>query len=226
MTFKKIMSAVMAGAMVLSLGVTAFASAAPGTITLESADPFELPVTGTTEVPAIKITVPETVGVIANPYRLTVDATSIGGTATEAGQIISPVQYIKNYSKVDVDASVKAAGYVTGEVTFASATVAAAEKTKKAYVNLKMGTCNGTAAPTTYSNTLALTATETPVAVGSTPLTMLKSADGTTVDATGAIGFTFEGDLSTAPEVAWTPDDTFGATLFFEFTSKANAANP
>ena len=148
MAFKKIMSAVMAGAMVLSLGVTAFASSTSGGVTLEGELGYELGVEGTTSVPTIKVVVPESAGVIANPYRITVDATAIGGTATESGQIISPVQYVKNLSLINVDIKTSAAGYVGGELTFGTFT-AGTEKGKKADVSIEAALCDGTTAPTT-----------------------------------------------------------------------------
>lgn len=229
MTFKKIMSAVMAGAMVLSLGATAFASSTPGTITLETADPYEFSVESQTQVPAMKIVVPEAVGVIANPYKLTVDATSIGGTATESDVIISPVQYIKNLSLVDVDVKATVAGYVSDEVVFATADPDTTVKAKQAHVTFEMGLCDGSQAPGTYPNSVKLTATETPVAVGSSALTMLKSADGSTVGATGAVGFHFTGKLTpneqidTSVQAPWNEGDVFGAAVAFTFTAKTNS---
>lgn len=223
MAFKKIMSAVMAGAMALSLGMTAFASSTSSGVTLEGELGYELGVEGTTSVPTIKVIVPESAGVIANPYRITVDATAIGGTATESGQIISPVQYVKNLSLINVDIKTSAAGWVGGELTFGTFT-AGTEKGKKADVSIEAALCNGTAAPTAYSETLKLTATETPVAVGAVK-TMAKSSDGTAVAANGALAFHFSGTMNDAPETPWTEEDTFGATLVFEFTGKANAGS-
>lgn len=233
MAFKKIMSALMAGALVLSLGVPAFATNTPGTLTLETADPYEFTVEGSTAVPAIKIEVPETVGLIANPYALTVDAQNIGGTATEKGVIISPVQYIKNKSLVDIDVTATVAGYVGGEVEF-SATTTNTETTKKAFVTFEMATCDGTTAPVTYPNSAVLKVlgdNDSPVAVGSSALTMAKSTDGTAVASTGAIAFHFKGDLTPAEKVVttgdsaqapWNDGDVFGATVVFNFTAKTN----
>lgn len=221
MAFKKVMSAVMAGAMALSLGMTAFASSTSSGVTLEGELGYELGVEGTTTVPTIKVVVPETAGVIANPYRMTVDAQGIGGTATENGQIISPVQYVKNLSLVDVDVKTSAAGWVGGELTFGTFT-AGTEKGKKADVSIEIGLCDGTAAATSPT-TAKLAATETPTQVGTTLLTMAKS-DGATVASTGALSFQFTGTMNDAPETPWTEEDTFGATLVFEFTAKANAA--
>ena len=235
MTFKKIMSAVMAGAMVLSLGATAFA--APATVDLETVDPFELPVEGTTQVPTIKIQVPETVGIIANPYNLSVDATAIGGSATESGQIISPVQYIKNLTKgVDIEVKATVAGYVDGEVEFATGTTAT-ETTKKAYLQIEWGLCDGTAAPTYGDTTTVAVIADgaTPTPVGATGLTMKASSDGTAVATNGAVGFHFKGDLTPNEKVVttgdtaqtpWSEADTFGATVVFNFTPKTNAATP
>lgn len=223
MAFKKILSAVMAGAMVLSIGATAFASTTtPGTTTLEAADPYELTVEGTTDVPTLKIIVPESAGVIANPYRLSVDAQSIGGGATENGQVISPVQYIKNQSEVDVEVTAKAYGYVGGEAFFG--TSANNDADKFANITFEMGSCDGTAAPTTYSNSVVLDASEEGKAVGDAAIKMGQSTDGTAVASDGAIGFHFTGTLNDATSTPWTENDTFGATIVFEFKSTANAA--
>lgn len=235
MTFKKIMSAVMAGAMVLSLGVPAFASSTSSGLTLESADPYEFTVEGSTAVPAIKIVVPETVGMIANPYGLSVDLTTIGGTGNSSDVIVSPVQYIKNLSKVDVDVTATVAGYVDGEVEFATAAVTTSETKKKAFVELEMGLCNGTAAPGSYTNKAALKVlgdNENPVSLGSA-LTMVKSTDGTTVANNGAVGFHFTGSLTSNEKIQttgenaqspWNEGDVFGANVVFNFTAKTNAA--
>lgn len=223
MTFKKVLSAVLAGAMVLSMGMTAFATSTSSGVTLESEDPYELTVEGTTQVPALKIVVPETASIIANPYRLSVDASSIGGTANESGQVISPVQYIKNMSLVDVEVTAKAYGYVDGEAFFGSAATSDADKF--ADISFEMGLCDGTQAPASYTaNTVKLDTSEEGKAVGAAGLTMTKSTDGTAVAATGAVGFHFTGDLNDETSTPWTEADTFGATIVFDFTAKANAA--
>ena len=71
MNFKKIMSTALAGVMALSLSVPALAAANTETSLTQNTE-----VTGSTEAPTIKITVPATNTVIVNPYKMTVTLTS------------------------------------------------------------------------------------------------------------------------------------------------------
>ena len=100
MTFKKVLSAVMAGAMVLSMGLTAFATAATpsGQVALEGEEVYEIEVGGATQVATIKVQVPEVVGFIVNPYKLDAKNEEIGIGTTGNTAIVSPLQKIVNKS--------------------------------------------------------------------------------------------------------------------------------
>lgn len=238
MAFKKILSAVMAGAMVLSLGMTAFASSTSSGITLETADPYEFTVDGTTQVPALKIVVPETVGVIANPYGLTVDATAIGGGKEVTDKIVSPVQFIKNQSAVDIDVSATVAGYVGGEVEFATTAITDSVTKKQAFVTFEMAqTVTAETAPDAYTHKAVLSAAETPVEVkqgdADKVVTMEKAGADGAVSAKGAVAFHFVGELTANDKIVttgdnaqapWNEEDVFGATVVFNFSAKTNAA--
>ena len=110
MTFKKVLSAVMAGAMVLSMGLTAFAAAAPSGVELEGEEGYEIEVGGATQVATIKVQVPEVVGFIVNPYRLEAKNEEIGITTAEETQVVSPLQKIVNLSdfKISVGGTIYA----------------------------------------------------------------------------------------------------------------------
>ena len=62
MRFKKVLSAVMAGAMVLSMGLTAFATS--GQVDLEGEGVYEIEVGSATQAATIKVKVPEAVGFV------------------------------------------------------------------------------------------------------------------------------------------------------------------
>lgn len=219
MTFKKVLSALMAGAMVLSLGMTAFASATPPPVDLETTDPYELVIEGETAVPTVKIVVPEFGGVIANPYKLTVDATKLGGTATESDQIVSPVQYVKNLTKADINVKATVYAYTDGEAFFGSAKKDDMDKWINA--SFEMGLCDGSTAPASYAEKIAaLEIKEEGQTTGA--LKMVQSADGSAVATNGAVGFHFTGTMNGTPAAPWTEGDIFGASIVFEFEPAAN----
>ena len=112
MNFKKIMSTALAGVMALSLAVPAFAAANSDT-SLEQ----NTAITGTTQAPTIKITVPAAGTVTVNPYKM---AVSVGGSDV-TDQIISATQFIDNASDVAVKVSAQVTGTAAGNLAFATA---------------------------------------------------------------------------------------------------------
>ena len=197
MKMKKIMSAALAGAMALSMTATAFAA---GNGSIE--EPSEIEVTGTTKVPTISITVPTTAAVTLNPYKLDVTIDS----ATKQDQVISAVYYIVNGSDVAIETEATVTGVAEGATT---------DKTKQVYMAFEWAqTSDGSTAPTSWSDTTALTTSAQTVA---NKLTMDKTG-GTSP----AIAFHFTSDAIAEPETPWTADDTVGATLAFTFAPKAN----
>ena len=112
MNFKKLISTAMAGAMALSLSVPAFAAANSNT-SLEQ----NTAITGTTQAPTIKITVPAAGTVTVNPYKM---AVSVGGSDV-TDQIISATQFIENASDVALKVSAEVTGTAAGNLAFATA---------------------------------------------------------------------------------------------------------
>lgn len=113
MTFKKLLSVLLVAVMVLSLGMTAFAteSAESGQEIVEGEPGWEFEVGTSTYVPAIKVQVPQAVGFIVNPYRLDAKNEELGITTTGDTQIVAPTQKIVNLSEFDLSI----AGTVSGE---------------------------------------------------------------------------------------------------------------
>lgn len=230
MTFKKIMSAVMAGAMVLSLGMTAFAAGGttPGQIDLEGEQGYEIEIGSSTQVATIKVQVPEVVGFIVNPYRLEAKNDEIGITTGAETQIVSPLQKIVNKSDfaITIGGTIYAYENNPDEAKLKSAlSSAGADGSLPKEAVIKFLAKAGAAADTTPLTTgtcsvdLSTATGETGAALTDVELT---NKDG----ATPAYTFNFDGTAQDAPTVAWTEGDTFGATIAFTFTAKANAANP
>lgn len=235
MTFKKVLSAVMAGAMVLSMGLTAFATGTPtgtptGQVKLEGEEGYEIEVGGATQVATIKVQVPEVVGFIVNPYRLDAKNEEIGITTAGDTQVVSPLQKIVNLSDFKISVGGTIYAYENSEeaklvATLSSAT-APAKPPKEAVINF-------VAKAGTKADTTALKATGTGVA--SVDLSTAKTDAGVALVAiqvdekdgtSDAYTFNFDGSAQDAPATAWTEGDTFGATISFTFTAVANAANP
>ncbi len=227
MAFKKILSAVMAGALVLSIGATAFAAGGgPTYVNQESFDQWGTDTETTVNVPTIKISVPETVTLVANPYKLTFDGTGLGLTSNEKGQIISPAYHIKNLSNVDIDVTMSAAGWANGEVEFATATTATATK-KQAFLQIDYAAGPGTSDTAVTGGTqYTVKALDTPEKVNTSPVTLLKSNDGIAVATTGSFDFQFKGDCTLpsklvttgdSAQLPWNEEDTFGASVVFDF---------
>lgn len=231
MTFKKIMSAVMAGAMALSLGMTAFAAATPGQTELEGEQGYEIEIGSSTQAATIKVQVPEVVGFIVNPYRLEAKNEEIGITTAGNGQIVSPLQKIVNKSafKIKIGGTVFAAPGNPEEAKLVSALTTPAAGTptpKEAKIHFlaKAGTAADTTALTIAGSPTCDVDLSTAMTDAGAALTEveLDKDNGTSP----AYTFNFDGEAQDAPAVAWTEGDTYGATIAFTFTAVANAANP
>ena len=201
------MSALLAGAMVLSVSSTAFASTTNITTVDGMTEGQLIEVTGTTKTADIKITVPTSGSIVLNPYELNYDLPAGSNPATSTDQIISAKQYIHNES----DLPVKVSGTVTGTAEGAEFVAgSAAAVTDKKAVNLKFtigAVANDTAAlPSTGAIELTTTAQDLPD-------TTLDKKNGTNT----YVVFGFTGDASKNPTNAWTADDIVGATIAFTF---------
>lgn len=229
MTFKKVLSAVMAGAMVLSMGLTAFATATPaGQVELEGEEGYEIEVGGATQVATIKVQVPEVVGFIVNPYRLDAKNEEIGITTAGQTQVVSPLQKIVNLSDFKISVGGTIYAYENSEeaklVTTLTTPTAPAKAPKEAVISFlaKAGTSADTnRLEATGSNdcSVDLSTAKTDAGVALTAVEV-DEKDGTNT----AYTFNFDGTAQDDPATAWTEGDTFGATISFTFTAVANAA--
>ncbi len=221
MTFKKVLSAVMAGAMVLSMGLTAFA-AAPSGVELEGEEGYEIQVGTATQAATIKVKVPETVGFVVNPYRLDVKNEELGITDTSKSQIVSPIQKIENLSafKLTVGGTIYAVeNSEEAKLTKAAFTTGTDGNPKEANISFdyNAGAAADTSTTSPTSTNLADAKTEAGVALTDTELDAAGGAN-------PAYVFQFSGSAQDDPATPWTEGDTFGATISFTFTAVANAA--
>lgn len=229
MTFKKIMSAVMAGAMVLSMGMTAFAASTTSSgITLEGEEGYEIEVGSSTAAATIKVQVPETVGFIVNPYRLEAKNEEIGISTAAETQIVSPLQKIVNKSafKIKVGGKIFAVENNPEEAKLVAAITTTAPtngfaKEAKIHFLAKAGTAaDSTALKITGSSTCDVDLSTAKVEAGAALTDVELDKDGGT---NPAYTFNFDGEAQAAPATAWTEGDTFGANIAFTFTAVANA---
>lgn len=234
MTFKKVLSVIMAGAMVLSMGMTAFATGTPsGQLALEGEEAYEIEIGSSTQVATIKVQVPEVVGFIVNPYKLEAKNDEIGITTTGNTQIVSPVQKIVNKS----DFKIKVGGTIfafennpeEAKLVASPTSVTAGNPTPKEATIRFLAK-----ADTTSSTVTHLTTADTPdqnvelsTAKTDTGVTLGTAVELDKVDTGNSVYlFNFDGTATEAPTNSWTDADTFGATIAFTFTAVANAGTP
>lgn len=219
MKFKKLVSTALAGAMALSLSVPAFA--ADGDLQ-QSTD-----ITGTTQAPTIKITVPATGTVVVNPYKMSV--TPAGASTAVTDQIISATQFIENASDVALKVSAEVTGTAAGNLAFATASTqgSRAPTTNSVFMYFEMvASDDGSTEPTTWATAYDSKAT-TQILV-STKATkkadMLTLAAGTGTAAASAGGyaaFHLAGDAASTPTTAWAAADKADVAIAFTFTPTA-----
>lgn len=240
MKTKKLLSTLLAGAMALSLAVPAFA-ADETVLTGNGTDGISASteITGTTQTPILKLTVPDSGSVIVNPYKLTVTPTD--GDAT-TDQIISATQYIKSESNVPIAVSVTVTGKLPesgGEVVLATSALKGTETTKSAFVyfecvqaeyDLSGGNWNAV----TWANGFdkakhAVLSTKGASLSKVVTIPAAESADWTasTPTLTKCYGAAFHltGSVASTSTKAWTSSDTIGATIAFTFLPQAAAAS-
>lgn len=229
MTFKKVMSAIMAGAMVLSMGMTAFATSTPNAIDLEGEEGYEIEIGSSTQVATIKVQVPEVVGFIVNPYRLEAKNDELGITTAAGTQIVSPLQKIVN--KSDFKISVGGTIYAYENNPEEAKLVASLTATKPSTGFTKEAKIHFLAKAGTAADNTALTIAGTPtvnVDLSTAKTDAGVALTGVELDKTGgtnpAYTFNFDGEAQADPAVSWTDGDTFGANIVFTFTAVANAA--
>lgn len=222
MNFKKIMSTALAGAMALSLSVPAFAAANSDT-SLEQ----NTAITGTTQAPTIKITVPATGAVVVNPYKMSV--TPDGGSTAVTDQIISATQYIENASDVAVKVSAQVTGTAAGNLAFATAsTQTKAVTTNSVFMYFEMVLSDdGTTEPTWADAYDSRSATQILVSTKATKkadMLTLAAGDGSAAASTGGhAAFHLAGDAASTPTTAWAATDKADVAIAFTFTPTATS---
>ena len=223
MNFKKIMSTALAGVMALSLSVPALAAANTETSLTQNTE-----VTGSTEAPTIKITVPATNTVIVNPYKMTVQ-NAAGDDVTD--QIVSATKYIKNESDVALKVSAEVTGKPAGALTLATASTQGGTRavtTNSVFMSFEIGAAtaeDGTGDPTWaangYDSKLASQILVSAKAVKKADMLTLGVGETTATYA----GYRLTGDAADTPTNAWTENDKVDVSIAFTFTPTV-AATP
>lgn len=242
MKMKKLLSGAMAAAMALSISATALAADTIPEGFAEQSATGNVKITGSTQLPTIKVMLPTSGSVILNPYKLTVGS---GDDAT-TDQVISDTQYITNRSNMAVRVTASVTGAVAGNAKFSptSTTAEPAEgatalTSNSAYVVFEMiGADDSTTAVDSWDGAatavLKVGAVTAACAEGAddtakNKATLMNAAtigeDGTTPATTnGYIAFHLTGDAVSAPKTAWVAADKISATIAFSFSPEVVAA--
>ncbi len=211
---KKCFALLLSGALVLSANMVA--SAATVSAPDSETGAYSAKVEGTTDVqvPTIDITVPDSLTVAINPYKMEYDIA--GATTTDV--LANVEQTITNASDVPIAISATVQATVTSpsEVVLATAPLKGTETTKSVFAYLEMSDTSGT-----YAEAYDKVSTKQ-VVLGKTAVTKkdmikLDAKDGATTDAY----FKIMGDVAPNPAKAWTTDDTMGIAITFNFNPVA-----
>jgi hypothetical protein len=244
---KKLVSAVLAGAMLASLSVPAFAEEETKT------DPNTTVVSGAYQDITIAVTVPTKGTAQINPYGLPVEftksASSTKAAKVSGEQIVTQPLYISNEGDValDINATVtttaKGVELVTDKSTLAKST------DKNAYIELQMvQSANKSLADDTAKDKIidecAASATWAADSVGmlvidpesddntsdkalatlaASKVTGSGSDAVVTYNAGSIVLFRLAGEVVTKPDTDWTTTDTFTSTIAFTFTPATTA---
>lgn len=226
MTFKKVMSALMAGAMVLTMGMSAMASDETSKADLAA---VEIPVTSTVNVPTLKIMIPNSIGMVVNPYRLEANVGTNDAPILKNGQVVSKTYFIKNYSPVGI----KVTPTVSGGAAFTLLPSGAPATTptdgyleKQGIINFEYETATDGNEPTwPASVTKKLVLGEEPATPSAAPILNV-GREGTDSDPAinfdNSLAFRFTGTVTETPTDPWTAEDVVEAALVFEFASQPN----
>lgn len=243
---KKLLSLIMATAMILSLAVPAFATGeayyADGTKE-EQLTPT-ITFQATTFVPTISLTMPALNDnpVVLNPYKIEVTGENIAVNGLAAApaandatkQVISPVYSIKNNTDAKLKFVVSATTTVADTVTLATDYVSLTETKKSAHIMLVVGKSevsatdfgkaqyNDNGAEQTL-NRFDTAKYETillkkgEAKSGATNMAIAAAA-GTEEGQENYLVFQFQGDMSRTPTSSWLNTDTLSTVIKFTFT--------
>ena len=216
MSMKKIVSAAMALVMTASLAVPAFATDSVVSSPDSSTGVYgaAADITGTTQAPNIKVTIPSTGAVVVNPYKMEVTS----GSATVQDQIVSAAQFIKNESNVEVAIDVTTTGELgtNSEAVLATNTVASTVTSKSVFLYFEiMPSTDGSTAPTCASAYDTKNTAMVPVAnaKATTKKDTVKLAAGDSSPTFAA--FHLAGNAASNPTKPWSSDDTVNVKLAF-----------
>lgn len=234
---KKVLSLVLALALVLGLAVPAFATD-DGTVS-DVTKSYTTTITGVTPIPTIKLRIPATGGVVLNPYGMKVSLSMDENGKPQAtpddtdgsmDAIISATQVIESESEMELAVSATVTGKAATGVTFLTKE-ATNETTNSVYMYVGFKDIISTAAADFDDAVQAATIPSTPVAVakaGDPSDCVLISSKATTakvgtleLNASGkksGLAFKLGGNAVSAPIKPWTDKMTAGATIAFTFS--------
>ncbi len=231
---KKLLSVLLAGAMVCGMSTVVFAD---DTEVDTAGDTYSstLSVTGTTNTPTIKITAPTTGSVVVNPYKLKCTL----GEQQVSDQIVSATQYIVNESNVPIKVDVTVSATTAGNAALATAAPTEKITTNSVFMYLQVVTegvnvtveggnvsekSGGTFTEYSAKSTdaVVLASGKSTTKSGIATLGAATYTDDTLTDATGC-AFRFGGSAATNPTKAWTSNDTVSPTVVFSFVPQVVA---
>jgi len=221
MKFKRMKSALLAGALALSLAAPAFAAT----------DPLapSLAIKSETKVPTINLLMPTEPAIVLNPYKLKV---TLGTVKDSQDPIVSPVMSVTNLSDCPLQVGVKTTVKVGGAVALAAddtGFASAAAPTVVLELKGEIGDKAGTALASPKSKVINTADTPTDltdfvndgnVAAAATN-TMAAGVNGKAAAAGGVFNFQFTGKAATNAKISWTAKDTVTPTITFNFTPLA-----
>lgn len=215
---KKVLSVVLALALVLTLAVPSFA--ANITDSAKAAEGITQAITGTTNVPTIAVTVPTTGTIVLNPYKLSYDdSADQDGSGSNTDQVISATQYIVNGSSVPVVVSASVKATPAGNAKLATKTLVGDTKTltNSAYLYFEAKTADdNTTAVTDWSG-----ATQQVLGTAAKKIalpTMAADVDGSTPT---YLAYHIAGDAVANPTTAWTTADKYDVEIVFTVVAQA-----
>lgn len=228
---KKVLSVVLALAMVFAIAAPAFA--AEQTVGA-AGEAGSVQVDGSTHIPPVKVLIPAATGntVIVNPYGLDTSADDSGKTDI----IQSAPLFVESQTLVDLNMSVSVTGTPAGKAVFsatpiASATKAVTTKSVFMYLNVKASTKAEKDDPDTVAGIPAYDkASASQVVVAAAKPTVkaniLQIPKATADDGTGSSYAVVQlgGDASTTPSEPWTEEDKVSVAITFTFAPTTIAA--
>ena len=244
---KKLLSLLMACAMILALAVPAFAAGDAYFDYDSESDQLTQPIEFQARmfVPTVKLSLPKITEnpVVLNPYKIaydgtTVTANTLNGKAVtnstdQTKQVISPVYKIQNATDVKLNYSVVATATTEGKLALANSQIAANDTGNKAYVAVvfrKVGVLAANAVANDNSveqtldgsdkanfETIVLKTT----GEAKTDNTQPKYLNPATTDAPNFLEFQFQGSLSRLSTNPWTDDDKLTVNMTFTFTPES-----